>query len=338
MGWGSAMVAAFLAVLGRPSTWVIALAGFFARGGLLLVVLPIIVMPTTSGFANLVGPTLIPFVFGQPSPSFYLLLGASAAAVLGWLIVAGLLGAWTDATLIRDAAEEEDLGFGRALPARRGLVWRSVVARFLAHIPFTLALSWGAIRIVEAGYRELVLPEDLATPLVVRVMLSVPYAFVVVLATWMAGEAFGGLVQRRLALEPVSVGRALVQALGHVVRRPLSSLMTLVVANVVVLPAVLLPALVAGVLWDRLRIALALGDAFGVGIMLVAFVAAWMIGLLLAGVTTAWRGYAWTFEAYRHVASMDPRRDTIGTITGTIGRGGPARPGEWPTADPSGSL
>jgi hypothetical protein len=330
------MVAALLAVLARPSSWAIALAGFLARGGLLLLLLPVVVIPTTSGFANVVAPTLIPFVFGQDSPAFASLVAVVSISLLGWLILAGLFGAWTDEALIREAAEDEELGID--LPLRRGLIWRSLAVRFIAHIPFLVALGWGAMRIVEAGYRELVMPEDMATPLVVRVIITVPDVVLVMASAWMAGEAIGGLAQRRLLLARVTVARALVQALVQVIRRPLTSLATAFVTNAVVLITVVPAALAASVVWSRLAVALAVADRAGIAVALLGFVAVWMVGLLLAGVTTAWRGYAWTFEAYRHAGIARRVRDRPAQTPGTIGPGRPVPPGGWSPTDPSGSL
>ena len=41
----------------RPALWIVALCGFLARGGIVLLVLPMIPLPSTVGMATFVGPT-----------------------------------------------------------------------------------------------------------------------------------------------------------------------------------------------------------------------------------------------------------------------------------------
>jgi len=48
---GATLSGSLLAVLDRPSTWPLALAGFLIRGGWLLVVAPIVVLPTAEAFS-----------------------------------------------------------------------------------------------------------------------------------------------------------------------------------------------------------------------------------------------------------------------------------------------
>ena len=59
MGVGRVLRASLAAVLGRPRWWLIALAGYLVRGGLLLFLVPIVVLPTPAGLANAVAPTLV---------------------------------------------------------------------------------------------------------------------------------------------------------------------------------------------------------------------------------------------------------------------------------------
>ena len=63
------LAGSLLVTLARPSTWVLALAAFLLRGGLLVFVIPIVVIPTPAGLADVVGPLLISFVFGGVSPA-----------------------------------------------------------------------------------------------------------------------------------------------------------------------------------------------------------------------------------------------------------------------------
>ena len=52
MSRGAALSGALLVTLASPATWPLALAVFLLRGGLLVVVLPILILPTPAGSAT----------------------------------------------------------------------------------------------------------------------------------------------------------------------------------------------------------------------------------------------------------------------------------------------
>ena len=330
--WRSAMLVALLAALGRPSTWAVALAGFLVRGGLVVVALPIVVLPSVLGVAIVLAPALAPFVLGETSPMFVALVGLVVGGLTAWVVVGGLIGAWADLALVRAAAADED--FDVRLADRPGGLWRALAVRLIAHLPLAIALAWGATRIVDAAYREVILPDELTTPIVLRVLRDVPDAVTAVIGAWLFGEAVGGLAQRRLWSSEASIPAALGWATARFVRRPVATIGTLVLTTVIVGVAVVIPALVAGVAWRRLHAALAAdGPPFEVAVALGLFVCLWLAALLFAGAVTAWRSFAWTAEAFR----SDRASEAVPT-GGTIGDRDVGRPGEWPTTDVSGSL
>jgi hypothetical protein len=102
-----AMLGGALGALSAPAAWPVALAGFLARGGLILFLVPIIVLPTPAGVANVVAPWLVPFVFGQVSVEVVVILALTVAATVGWIVAGGLLGGWADSLLIREAAANQ---------------------------------------------------------------------------------------------------------------------------------------------------------------------------------------------------------------------------------------
>lgn len=330
------MAAALLATLQRPGAWATALAAFLVRGGIVPLLVPILVIPSTSGLAIIVGPSLVAFVFGQTAPEFVLLVVIAIVLVGSWILFGGLVGAWLDLALLRDTAADEELEV--AAIDRGGLPWAGLAARLLALLPLAVALSWGAYRIAEATYQQLILPDDLAIPTPLRVLRDVPDAVLLVAATWLLGEAVGGLAQRRLAVAPASVPAALGWAVGRFVRAPLGTLGTLALTNVVAIATVVTVALATGVAWDRLRIALVSTDGAGSAVGLALFLATWLLALALTGFVVAWRATAWTFEAYRHEDAVALRDASSDEGSGTIGEAARGRPGEWPTPDASGRL
>src|SRR3954462_9153227 len=105
--WRASLVTGAMAVLERPVMWPVALAGFLARGGILALLLPIVVLPTPSGVADVVAPAITSSAFGLVPPAFILLIGVAAVFLAAWVLLGGLAGAWTDVELIREIADDE---------------------------------------------------------------------------------------------------------------------------------------------------------------------------------------------------------------------------------------
>jgi hypothetical protein len=290
------LAASLLATLSRPAWWAMALAAFLARGGILVVLLPIVTLPTVAGLANAFGPALVGFVFGGPSPTFVLAVASLAVALLVWVVAGGLLGGGLDLALVRDAARDEELEAGVA--PRSGGPGRAFVVRVIAHLPTTAAAALGAVRLVEASYTELIHPGAPSIPVVVRIALRIPEVVALLAATWLVGEALGGLAVRHLAW-----GASVPSAIGRAIRslvRP-SALATLVVTDGVLAAVVAGSATAAGIAWDHLRVVLMDGGpASEVRLALIVFSLTWAAGLWLISLAVAWRSTAWTFEVGRH--------------------------------------
>jgi hypothetical protein len=336
--WSGAVLAALLATLEQPSGWAVSLAGFLARGGLLAFLLPIVVLPTPAGLQADLSPLLRPLVFGETSPGLVLLGAGVVAIVAGAIVGGGVAGAWADRLLIRrvaDALESPVAG----MPVRSGTVVRVFLARLLAQLPLAVALAWGAVRIFEAAYRELVTPFEVVTPLVVRIVGAVPDALAVVGLAWLLGEAAGGLAAREVVLGGQGVGAAVVRGWRGLFRSVRSGAATLVLTTVVVVVAVV-PALIAsGTAWSRLRDTLYDGGSGEVPLALALFVALWLGGLVLAGVATAARSALWTAEWLRRApAAHDPMAAVQRPVVGTIGDVNATDRGGWPSSEASGTL
>lgn len=337
--WSSAMLVALLATLTTPPAWLVGLAGFLARGGIVLVVLPIVVLPTPAGVANAIGPALVLFYFGQVPLDFLVLVGVAVGLLLLWIVLGGLVGAWADVTLPAMLSAEDELEppFPPLLATGRPVV-RVFVVRLLAHVPLALALAWGAVRIVQATYAELTNPLEVVTPLVVRVASDVPDALLVVALAWLVGETAGGLAYR-YRLAGASLAASLRDGYLDIVRHAGTVLATTLVTLGVLL-ATIVPSLVAAnVAWSRVRFLLRSGapppETF---LTVVVFVALWIGGLaLIAGVVT-WRSHAWSFEWLRHAVRRGRVAAPSDGVDMTIGGAEQPRPGEWPSSGASGRL
>jgi hypothetical protein len=310
MSRGAALTGALLTTLATPVTWPLALATFLLRGGLLLVMLPIVVLPSPVGLGNLLAPTLVTVVLRGVSVEVALLVGFTVLALLAWFVVGGLLAAMLEAEAARIVARDEELtdaglppaGHNRGARARdRHVAVGILAARAVAHLPTGAALVWGSARLATVAYHELTSPLDVTTPIVLRVLGGAPEVIALVVGLWMAGEIVGALAARRIALDGAGVVGALRDAVVAVLRRPIA-----VVADFAVptagLALVMLPStLAAAAAWGLVRAAMrSRGDPAGATLGVVLFVSLWLVGLVLVAVTAAWRSAVWSV-AYREL-------------------------------------
>jgi hypothetical protein len=316
-------------VLGHPRWWVIGLAGFLVRGGLLVLLAVIVPIPTVAGLANILGPTLVGFVFGGPSLGFIVLVGIAAGIFLVMLLVGGLVGAWLDLALFREAgAVAAPIPDGEALalapgeppgdapgdvslhpePFSAGTASRTMFVRLLAYLPTVAVLVWGFGRLVDQGYQELMRPGDPTVPVMVRVVLRVPEIVGLLLAAWVVGEVLGGLASRHLAAG-AGLPRALARSIVGLLRP--TGLVLLVLTDGAVFTAIALGAGALAVANGYARAALVDGAQGLAGPVALALLsAAWLGSFVLVGLAAAWRSVAWTFEMVRRTPgrTIEPPR------------------------------
>jgi len=336
-------LAALLAALGRPSWWLLALAGFLVRGGVLLFVLAIVSLPSPLVISNLVAPMLVPAVLGRVDVGTLLPIILGVALVAIWLIGGAWIAAATEVVLIRDAHEamiDEGLAVRPPPPAGRLLTARVATAHLIAHVPTALTLAIGAVRIVNVAYLELTSPFEVTTPLVLRVIAGAAAPIGAIVVVWLFGEIVGGLAARRIVLDGASLLGGLRRGVGDLIRRPAGTLLPALTTTLVL--AVDLAALlgVIAFVWSQVRERLAASsvDAPGVTVALLAFGGTWIGALALTGLIDAWRSAAMTFEFERAVVAGAVRTGSDPDPGGTIGASAGRRPGDWSTGDGGGSL
>ena len=115
--WSDAFRASIALLAARPGLIAVALAGFLARGGLLLFILPFVAVPTVVGLGNFIGPTQIT-ASGPTVRLLWLIAGLVAAVVLA-LALGTTVGALADVALYRAAARSH----GRSAEAARCCGW-----------------------------------------------------------------------------------------------------------------------------------------------------------------------------------------------------------------------
>jgi hypothetical protein len=337
MNRGVALGRGLLVTLATPSTWPLALAAFLIRGGIILLVIPIVVVPTPVGLGNVFGPTLTALALGQVPLEAVVGAGLAGLTVVAWLFGGGWLAAALEAEGARIVAADAGAAGGRPLaadgrpavdrPGRAGgtVASRILAARLAAAVPLVLVLAWASFRLVLTTYNELTAPRDVTTPIVLRVLAATPEVVVAIVLAWMAGEIVGAIAARRIALHGDGVGRALLAAVGECLRHPLSVLVRFWIPTVVLGLVVVASAAASAAAWSATGDALADGgDPVRILVSVMALVAVFAVGLILLGVTCAWRAAIWTIaEAVRE-----------GTFGGSTDR----RSGDWRTEGSSATL
>jgi len=343
-----ATLAALVAALVRPSWWVLALAGFLSRGGLVVFLVGVVSLPSPLAVSNVVAPLLVPIVFGGWTPYLVAVIALLVGSVLGWVVVGGWIGAATEIVLVRDArrtALDEGLPTMGEGPRPRWLIVRVTAAHFLAHVPLAVVTAIGSISIVSVTYKELVAPFEVATPLVLRVLRGAAGPISAIVVAWVVGELAGGLAARRIVVRGESIVGGVVRAYAALVLRPASTLLPGAVTLAVLVLELAASIAAVALSWTvaRTRLADLPPSPPAIGLAVSALAAAWCLALAVAGVVAAWRSAAMTFEEER-AAVAAVRADGVAALetdpdgAGTIGASGHRRPGDWSAGAPGGSL
>jgi hypothetical protein len=261
-------------------------------------------------------------------------LALGIALLLIWLVVGSAVGALADTILadefLAGAARDDEVGegvVGEGAPAQTsrrprlslGLLGRLLGVRLAALLPVAVALAIALRPIVESTYRQLISPYDLEQPLVARVVREVAPAIGLVVAAWLVAEIVAGLAVRFVVLRNDSAGAAVGHAIGHVVRRPASSLATVAVGLAGLALGIGPPLVASSAVWSLLQAQLARnlvqsGDVGPILLTGLSLAAIWTGGLVLGGIASAWRGLLWTAEVARSAPIG-------GLSTRTFGRG-----------------
>ncbi|MEA2535875.1 MAG: hypothetical protein QOF11_109 [Chloroflexota bacterium] len=279
--------------LGAPRLWAIGLAGFLARGGIVLFGLPILVLPSIVGLTTFIGPGSV--TAAGLDPSFVALIAVVVVGMAAAVLLGTLVGAAAERALVRAIVEEHADDPNPDGGAAGSPLARLVAIRLVALVPLGLAIAVGGARLAQVGYQELILPSHSTAPFVARVLLAAPEVVAALVAAGLVSELIGAVAVRLAILDHRGLSGALGGAVVWIVRRPMRCLMVLI-ATTAGTVVVIGPGLIGGaVAWASARSVLlgqfesraALGSA-------VLFVACWMVGLVLAGVAATWRSAAWS--------------------------------------------
>lgn len=340
---------ALLVAFGRPAWWILGLAGFLVRGGIVVFVVAIVTLPSPLALSNVLGPLITPVYLGHLEPTTVALLGIGLATIVAWIVGGAWIAAATEVVLVRDAqraATAQGLPTRPVRPAGRMLIARSAAAHLLALVPLALVIALESSSIFGVTYRELVNPSD-ASPVVLRVIAGASGPIALIVVAWVLGELVGGMAVRRIVLGGESVSGAVQRSAFDLARRPGGALIAPLVTTVVLIVDLAAVLAVVMLLWTavRLRLVHPVDEPLATGLALMTFGAAWCLALLLTGIIDSWRSAAMTFEAERtagialtSAVAGDGGSQQGSTANGTIGSSGPHRPGDWSADDRGGSL
>ena len=310
-GWGAAVRSATVVAFGRAPVRILALLVFLARGGIVALALPLLVLPSPIGVGVWVGPTSV--TAAGPTLRFVALVVAVVAAAAIILVAAFVLAAAAEVALHQATAapdpDEPEAGIAPVPSGGRGWsgTFRVAIVRLALLVPVLFAVGLAVPSIAAAGYQELNLPSDVGVPLIVRIAGAVPLAIALIGVAWLLGEIVGGLAARRIVLFGASAPTAMAAAVLHLIHRPGAAVLSLLATGIVSL-LVLVPAGVAAVAAADRAQALLAGDAGAPGVfgatLLVTAVFAGTINL--AAGAAAWRAALWTAEALRAAGIRPP--------------------------------
>ncbi len=318
-GWRAGISTAFMVTLGRPSLWLLGALGFAGRGGLLLLVLPIITIPS---------PVVLSIIFrGRfATTGISSELEAMIALILAGLVVSGLLlAAYADVAaferLVGDA-ESGELRAGvepRPLASgeRRWLVLTLAAIQAVALIPASIAALGLYAGMTGLFIGEITAPSSLEVPLLLRVLGAARDPLLALMLLLMLADLTYALASRAVLAWHFRVGvahqarssgvlTAAMHGAERMVTRPSRTMATALLAwsvSLIVIVPIVWASLVA---WDVVRAAY-LSPAgpreptvLAVAVLVsIGFAAIWVAGAILAGFASAVRAALWSADALR---------------------------------------
>lgn len=293
-----------MAPIEHPSLWLLGTLSFMMRGGLVVMLLPIIVLPTQVEVRLMLGGNLGSSGF---APAFWVGVGAATIFSTGLLMLVLYTLARLDVSTFERLATDPDLEL--ELPPRRAadpdarirdlFVVESlmVIVLLLAAVPLAAALG-------QVTYDEILRPTSTA-PIYDRVFSQVILPLAVLAISLPIVDSISAGAVRRLLIGR-SVGSAVAESIGDLVRRPVWFFATTAVAWLALAAAVVGTDAVLTVAWQQTRAAFLRTTSFSDMLTAVAplFVAlllagVFMSGVALCGYVAAFRNALWTVTNLR---------------------------------------
>jgi hypothetical protein len=291
-GWRSHAAESVGVVIRSPSLWLLGALAFSLRGGILLLLLPMVSPPTMVEARLMLGGNL-----GSSglAPSFVAGL-AGAGAVLALVVMAGLAAlAWAEL-----AADARLRGSTPAPEIRRRVLWRLFAVQLLAFgalVACALPLIAGVARVATA---EIVRPSG-GGDIYARVAAGVSEPLFFLLGAIVATEIVSAATSRRLLADGSPLMAAFGRAMFELLRRPVRVVATVGLGWLATIAALGLALWSVGMVWAAVRATylaaptqLDLAGAIGMATLALVLGGAFIGGLLAAGLASALRAGLWS--------------------------------------------
>ncbi len=299
-GWRALAGHALAAPVDQPRLWLLGTLSFLLRGGLVVLLLPIVVFPTQVEVRLMLGGSLgsSGFVSG-----FWVGVSVATVASTGLILIVLYALARIEVGSFRVLASDPDLEIGppvdpggrlRDLYVVESL---TLIALLLAAVPLAAALG-------QVAYEEILRPSSTA-PIYDRVIaqVTVPLALLAIAVPII--DAVSAAVVRRMLMGR-SVGPAVFGSIGAIVRRPIRFLATAVVSWLILLVVIVATDIALSVAWAATRAAFlrttSIADILtSLAPLLVAVLLAGVFacGLAVCGYVAAFRNALWTITSLR---------------------------------------
>jgi len=325
--WRSRTARAIAFAISDRDTVTVALAGYLVRGGILVLLIPSVVLPSLLGLAAFTGVDAFG-IDGRASLWLLSLVAAVAVAASVWLLLAVVVGSLVDVWLIEATLDAAGHGTRRPRPLPGlGLILDLAGLRIMCSLPLIGSILAAAAQVYTAGYNELTNPTNLTTPFVARVFGDAAPAFVLIGAAWLVSEVVGAIAVRRVVLTGDGVWLSIWTTLVQIARRPVTTAATVIVSYTAAALSAAIAIVATAAAFDLVGVAArndAAADfptvALHFVLLLLASVGvgvAWVVGLAVCGVASAWRSAAFTEETASAVSD-----DGFGSTVGRLGLSG----------------
>jgi hypothetical protein len=299
-GWRAQVGHALTAPVEQPRLWLIGTLSFMLRGGLVVLLLPIVVLPTQVEVRLMLGGNLGSSGF---SPGLWAAVGVatifSTGLVLVVLYALARLEAAAFALLASDPELEIPVRVDPATRVRDLFVVQSLtlIALLLAAVPLAAALG-------QVTYEEILRPSSSGS-IFDRVLAQVMLPLSLLAAALPIVDSVSAAATRRL-LVGRSVGSAVAGSVGAFVRRPFRFVATAAVAWLALATVVVATETALGIAWQATRAAFlrttSIADMLtSIAPLLVAVLLSgvFLSGLAVCGYVAAFRNALWTITSLR---------------------------------------
>ncbi len=246
LGRRAEIATALSVVAGQPRLWLMGMIGFALRGGILLLVLPIVVLPTQVEVRFMLGDNL-----GSSglTPGFFVLLaaGGAVAAVLAVLVLLTLavveVAAFDTVVRASQTAELRDWREPLTLTPtlRRRLVARAFALQLISLLAVALAAVPLVVAVLQATLDEILSPASDAS-IYLRVLSDVRSALFVFIAAFVVIDLFSASAERELLMRASGLRgtlaarrlpAAIIDSARHTLARPFRSPVRTIIAAAV---------------------------------------------------------------------------------------------------------